>query len=578
MQRVQGALVGVTLEERPQDGRSLTIARFAATGRHPKHGIKLFGLRDFPRVAGALATSFAMTAATIPSPISRAGLWSEVAVLLRFLREEGEYDVTPQAFGEALLGRFVHWLNRTRDGVACLSVRSRRKAYNGVSRVIATGVRAELLGEADTEIDRRSDPWAGQHERQAAKERFATPEQMTQVLSACLSAAVSTMRAVKPALDALDAGATADPVVAAAQRVRCGLARGTATDGDLGVDRFRANCPDEATWSRMQQLLLPRPSDLAPFFIVLTHYSAFNPSTLFHLRVGNIRRVGMGSARWTTMTSYKGRSGTDQRATFADDGSEASPGELLNFLQRWTSPIRDALGTDHLWVRWTGARLLAPDSLGMDASHAFGVRSWLQARELPAVNLSQIRKGMLDLVHLNSGGDREEVRAAGGQRSPDVVDAHYVSPQGRQRERERLGFGVAELERWITSDGKVDARRHPDASDRTAASPGFACMDNLSSEMPGQRPGRPCAAYGKCPICPLAKVDVRSARACGYLHLLLDRIEEGLLEAPAASAREFHGIWAPVRKKLTQRWLPLFDTETRRKAKLLDLPALARIE
>lgn len=70
----------------------------------------------------------------------------------------------------------------------------------------------------------------------------------------------------------------------------------------------------------------------------------------------------------------------------------------------------------------------------------------------------------------------------------------------------------------------------------------------------------------------------KAPRSCGYLHLLLDRIESGLEGNSAASAASYIAIWLPIARRLKEVWLPAFDDETRSAALKLSFASLPEIE
>src|SRR5690606_39934671 len=104
-------------------------------------------------------------------------------------------------------------------------------------------------------------------------------------------------------------------------------------------------------------------------------------------------------------------------------------------------------------------------------------------------------------------GARLDLRMLLGHASVASPNSHYGAT-ARHRSGAEASAGVqAPRERWISSDGRVDARSRGPNKDRTAATPGFVCLDPFDSPLASQAKGKLCGAYGKCPSCPLATVD-----------------------------------------------------------------------
>lgn len=318
--------------------------------------------------------------------------------------------------------------------------------------------------------------------------------------------------------------------------------------------------------------------DLIPFAILMTHYTTFNAATLMGLKVRDVESVKMGNAGFVALRAFKPRRGNEDEAFFSIDDSPTNPDRLLRFVIRWTSTIRQVTGSDLVWLA-AGKHVFHvadEDVSGEQPGRLFELPEWLARNDLPRASFSSIRKGMRDLAHLTADADRGAIVAMGGQ-SEETIDAHYVSPEARRRERARVATAADSYERWIVSAGKVDARSRPDLADRSAATPGFSCLDNRASPITAME-GRACTAYGMCPVCPLALVDTNSPRDCAYLHLLLDRIEASFEASDLMTAAPVIAQWAPVARKLIDTWLPAFPNHVRAASKDLSLPRLPDVE
>ncbi|WP_231420765.1 hypothetical protein [Sphingomonas sp. Leaf205] len=570
-----GKLTACSTKEVDVLGKRTIFACFAASGDMPPHEHPLSGLDPALSFAPLLRDAYIAYACDLPSISSRTTLWSSIrSGLLCFLIEDGSHEI---AFDETLMARFSKWLDAPSGTENTLAVRTRRGYYRKALKALHAGSKARLPGLVGLEIDWRFDPWAGQHSALPDQEAFLSSADMTIILRACRSEAENYMSTIGRDLDDLIEGRLTNPVVAEAERLRIAFGQTVGRSGRGNLSVLDGLASKDETGAAAIRLLTPRIADLVPFILLMAHYTAFNASTLMGMLVADIERHVIGEARWVVVKSYKRRAGEDQFARFAIDDASTNPDRLMTFVERWTLALREWSGSGNLWIARIGEQIRELGGPGVKIDLA-QLGRWLPRRMLPSASISMIRKGLHDLAHLVTDGNEEAVRAIGGQRSPGVVALHYTSPAALKREREGLALAGQEFERLIGSDGKIDARRLPDKYDRSAATPGFICLDRHVSPIPGEEPGRSCQAYGHCPTCPLAVVDIASPRSCGYLHLLFDRIDSGLEGNPAASAANYIGVWAPIARRLRDFWLPAFEEKTREAALRLEFITLPEIE
>lgn len=573
---IPGAVTVCRSSEVVKNGERIIVVHFEPGADMPRHDVKLVGLDPSLPFAPVLRAAFEVTACRQKAISSRRSVWSHIrSGLLKFLNES---DKVSPIFDDNLVARFVHWLNRYDDGKPAYALYTRRNYFKTAMDLLHTGADNATVGLKGVKIDWRWNPWAGEKAAPPREKAFLSPKDMTTILRAARSEIEAKMAEVGEDLNDLAAGRFQNPVAAEAGRLGRLVSTSCANEvvKDLSILE-RLSIPDAIGTSAIR-LLTPTIADLMPFIVTLAHYTGFNPSTILAMLKGDVRHRNRGSARYTIIESYKRRSGSVQRAVFAVDDSLTNPAHLLDFVMNWTDSLRSWMRSDHVWLVCTNDEVrdlgdpLAPNMLPS------ALNTWLPRFNLPHASLTGIRKGILDLAHLASNGDEAAVREIGGQKSSDVIENHYTSPAARKRERERLAWADLEAGRFIRSNGKVDARLLPDTFDRSAATPGFSCLDRFSSPMPGEKPGRPCQAYGHCAICVHGIVDISSPRSCGYLHLLLDRVLAGLIGKGAGPTKEYIAAWGPVATHLRDRWLPLFDGATRAAAKQLELPPLPEIE
>lgn len=572
--RVPGTLMDCWLSEEDVGGRNVIVAHFAAFGDQGAHSVRLHGLLELPDHAAILSRAYLSAAGRMKSDKSRINASCQLKNgLARFLAQDALAGAASAPLDEDLMARFAHWLDDRPAEGGRLTLRTKRSYFQAASTLLAAGAAADLPGLSRGLLDWRFDPWAGQNSALPPDKAFLDTASMRKILSACRLATARTMSDLGPSLTMLERGAAGDPVVDAAEVLRACLPTkpnnpAMRMPGDL--DGFARE-----TVSKARRLVTPTINDLLPFLLLLAQYTAFNASTLMDLKTSGIKRLRLGDLRWIELSALKRRSGLTQRARFAIDGSETNPGPIVDFLERWTAPMRAAIQTDRLFVVHAAARIHELRDPANHLSLPSATGRWLKANDLPHTNFNGIRKAMHELAHLVSGGDEDAVRAVGQQVSENVLARHYTSNKARFRDRTRLAAGLVELERLVTSNGRIDARQLPDSQDRSAATPGFQCLDRYSHHMPGSRANVACSTFGMCPICPLAVVDVRSPRSCGYLHLLLERVESGLAGNSAITGVAYIAKWLPVARALRKRWLRLFTPAIREQAgrlKLINLP------
>jgi hypothetical protein len=400
---------------------------------------------------------------------------------------------------------------------------------------------------------------------------------MGAVLRRCHALAEQRMAETIPLLDAFDAGDRSNGIVAAALDVAEQLSTSFAT----GV-RADPNPPVKALTVRLRrpvrQLILPPVSDLTPFFILLAHYTRWSPQTLMDLPMTGIRRVRFMGIDRIILTSTKRRPvPKEETVAFSVDDASTNPSRLIAFLERWLGVMRSLLRSERLFVAYGASGLLeVGPAIRAGQMHLHDALNTFFSDEFGQIFLSDIRKGMIDLTHLLTDGNPDTTLASGNHSQQVALD-HYRSPEGGRRDAERLAIAMADSERWLGSGGLIDARRLPEKADRSAATPGFTCLGNRTSPMPGEVHGRLCSSYGRCPVCPLAVVDPTSPRACAYLHLLLDRVDGSFDTDDAMNAGAYLGTWAPVAAMLRDHWLPSFPQSVRDEAKRLDLPSLPEL-
>ena len=165
---------------------------------------------------------------------------------------------------------------------------------------------------------------------------------------------------------------------------------------------------------------------------------------------------------------------------------------------------------------------------------------------------------MLDMVEVLYGGDIRMKAAAAVHSAPQTTYAKYTTSGQMARGDESLGWVSLWRERWRETRGKVDPRCMPlgKGADVGAATPGWQCADPFTGPLNTEQ-GKPCKAYGMCPICPHAGIDETSSYAAAQALKLLSAIDKASeTMSPAAWLEK----WGPVRLKLVDGWLRNFSS------------------
>lgn len=275
-------------------------------------------------------------------------------------------------------------------------------------------------------------------------------------------------------------------------------------------------------WKRVARLIHPGVYDLMPFLGLLGCQTLFNKAVLTELSLGDVDRTELLGQRRIVLTPLKKRAGRQQFRSFELGDAPDNPHVVLEFLERWTTDLRGMVPEvfrNRIFLFWslverkefspgaTGFYGLHTGSGAEDARFPHAWRTWLNDSKLPEVQFSSIRVTGLNLAHRAFAGDVRAIAALASHSSPEVFDSSYKSAHSCMRNDRRMAKAMALRDRLLRSDGKIDPTKRLRGEGVQAATPGFGCLDPMSSPISGQVEGRPCAAYGQCPDCPLATTD-----------------------------------------------------------------------
>lgn len=494
---------------------------------------------------------------------------------------------TDAAFSAALL----KWLDRVHENGEPWSVNTRANTLGHLRlALIAASNHPDHGFVAQHVLDVLPvNPWPGRHIKIRPTE-VLNPEARLAVIRACLAEVEGIRRRLEERDVALDAGLA---VVDAAQHVGdpidfsdinvcvAVVAQLEQTSGRLmslkdifACDRSLGSAVKQTHGlSEVRKTVHATFRSLVPFVLLISIASAFNPDTALALEWRNIKPCFNGTH--VSITGSKGRSPSAQtsRVSTNEDDQEgdagagdrllaAEPGQtggitdLLDLLRRLTSRTRylvDEAFTDRLFVGvpLTSASIASAFESrrgpSADLTWRNALASFIADHRLPPFTLKVIRATEYEIEYRRTGS----LSAASARLSHASVDTgqrHYTSDWVRRDGQAKIA-GVQELLlRWAGTEGTIDPRGLPHPEDAPAATPGFSCLDPRASPIPGQRHGRLCTAYGKCPACPLMAARPQDFASAAYYLALRDAIARG--RTGVTDAGPWVEEWGPVLRDL----------------------------
>lgn len=303
---------------------------------------------------------------------------------------------------------------------------------------------------------------------------------------------------------------------------------------------------------------------IVPFIVILSLETGYNPSVQCGLEHSDACDHPLWPNTLRLAPKKHRAKGKIQVRTFRKDSTNpfALP-SILSAVNQFTRRYRHlAAPRDrrHLFLVWSRMgdqpRPLINGKRDVDANFYRALRDFCERYKLGEWTLSSLRQTVADLVHLLSDGDTEAVKTMMGHNSVWTSERHYNSKGQKSRRAGQLAKAVRERQRFIDSKGKVALQESGDGMPDRAATPGFLCWDPFSSPIFGQKNGRLCSAYGCCPACPLACVQIDDPDVPVRFLQLKDLF---LRTRDQTDHLRWAAHWNPQLEALVDIWLPTLN-------------------
>jgi hypothetical protein len=312
---------------------------------------------------------------------------------------------------------------------------------------------------------------------------------------------------------------------------------------------------------QVRRLLYATFRDLVPFVVLIGIKTAFNPDTILTLTWSRVRISDEGTT--VTFLGVKNRAAGLQASIILDDGTNdcGFPAELgvtfgmaeilallRRLTERSTAILANVEHADRLFIGvpvgcGSAAKSFDHQS-GPSCDYAWkhSMVDFIQHHGLTPFTLQMLRFTEAEREWRRTG-DMLAVRDRLGQKSVSTTRTHYTSDGMRRESQERVAETQTLYHRWAETEGRSDPR-HQTERCRSAATPGFGCLNPYDSPRPGQRKGKLCSAYGECPDCPLAQSWLQDVQAVALYLALPNAIYDARLGR--VSARHWVEKWPPI--------------------------------
>lgn len=325
-------------------------------------------------------------------------------------------------------------------------------------------------------------------------------------------------------------------------------------------------------YKEMARAFGPYASDLCPFVFYLLYHTGFNQQPLVDLKVSQIGELEFEGTSFRIIQSKKRRAHVaydDEGLTvlegFVESTDPMSPYNVIPFLIRWTSGIRDQASSDdednlfiYQYRNRDAGQSIQSYAHGESPKTRFNTHSgsFCRLASIRWTGAKEIRRLISEIAHDVTRGNLEKVSEYLKHGSLETTISHYRTDTVKNHAMDFLGRGVNLRQRWCLSGGKIECRNVHKDHDHSAATAPFRCIDPFDSPLRSEEPGRMCRAYGSCPDCPHSMLQINSSYAaarCVELRTLY------MDQRSKMQSETFEERWGAQLRALDERWIPAFD-------------------
>ena len=575
---IKGSTIHSRIDETPDPETGAPRFRVIIPGAKSPEIYDFTRFRTQPDLARFILEGFRQWAGTV-STLTRSRRCSELNAGIGEFLLSSKLNVRPTTIDEAFWATFVSWLNGPRKRNATVwhpSVRA--KTLNAVKICIIALLDHPDHGEIATALMDKSgfphNSWPGRSRKSIPTKVLSHPERHS-LITACLREVKALREHLDERAGTLESGRAilkharsigipppyrTEIGVCAARMVEAFPSQLPMLSELRALDRGLSNAiVSKHGMLSVRRLLYASFRDLVPFVVLIAMKTAFNPDTILSLNWSQVKISEDG--RTITFLGVKNRASNIQASVAdvedfdldcpAELGEKLALADVLEVLAQLTKHTRTILShedhSDRLFVGFssrgtTVKSFVHKDSPSADMAWKFSLQKFIQENQLKPFTLQTLRFSEGE-AEWRRTGDLLSVRDRLGHQSVATTRAHYTSDGMRRESQGRVAETQALYHRWAASDGRIDPRSQPEEC-RSAATPGFGCLNPFDSPRPAQRKGYLCTAYGECPACPLAQAWPQNVQAAAYYLALPKAIQDARLGR--ISPNQWVKKWPPI--------------------------------
>jgi len=563
---------------------ALLVAFNSKQQREPQ----IFDLTSWRRL-GAVAEDFAEGVrryGTTTRDTSRRAHWQRLEDgLVAFLSEDrADQDLVLESITTARINRFRTWLDRRISAKGKPLKDDTKRGLMSAARTLLRKLKPNLK-KLNLKVEFPKNPWPN------LGKGSKTEPMARSLYEACLKAIVEGTKEAVEFEHLVRAFHGQEEPTAEEKELLAVLRKLLSKHGGILPERKQLPAEDQhlaasVGYTKMRKIIYPQTNDLAPVFLFIIIFTGFNQQPLASLKLSDMTKVNLLGTDRLLLAPLKHRGESKVRRSLIETAERLSPVAIIEFVRLWTSFIRKsarpAVANDLFifCMKWKKAggdwvRSFGETTNGRYEAVQRAVGQFLSQRLGKWVGTRQLRANFADFIGQLVDGDLDAIGVLLGHRSRSTTAGSYRASKARERDEIAMAGGITMRQRLVRSEGKVDPRPLPSDQPRTAATPGWDCLDVFLSPIPGQIDGRACSAYGWCPACPLGRrtpdEPLALARALQLKEVFADTKDH-------MGVKQFESQFGEPERALLERHIPeLASDENVRRARLLTLNPLPKI-